>query len=82
MLDNLKKINELRKLKNSLKSEFSEVEKEGVKVKVNGEMKIQEIEISSELTKKKQEELLVSCINDALRKMQMKAVQKMSGLKN
>ncbi len=81
MLDNLKKINELRKIKNSLKNEFSEVEKEGVKVKVDGEMKIKEIEISPELTKRKQEDLLVSCINDALKKMQMKAVQKMSNLK-
>jgi DNA-binding protein YbaB len=81
MLDNLKKINELRKIKNSLKNEFSEVEKEGVKVKVDGEMKVKEITISSELTKNKQEELLVSCINDALQKMQMKAMQKMSNLK-
>lgn len=80
MFDKLKKVNQLRKIKNSLKKESSEVEKDGVKVKVNGEMKIQEVEISSNLTKKKQEETLVSCINDALQKMQMKAARKMSDI--
>lgn len=80
MLDKLKKVNELRKLKNSLKDEVSEVEKDGVRVKVNGQMQIQEVEISPELTKRKQEEALETCINDALQKVQMKAAQKMSEL--
>ena len=80
MFDKLKKVNELRKLKNSLKDEVSEVEKDGVRVKVNGQMQIQEVEISPELTKKKQEEALETCINDALQKVQMKAAQKMSEL--
>ncbi len=80
MLDKLKKVNELRKLKNSLKDEVSEVEKDGVRVKVNGQMQIQEVEISPELTKKKQEEALEACINDALQKVQMKAAKKMSEL--
>lgn len=80
MFDKLKKVNQLRKIKNSLKQESSEVEKNGVKVKVNGEMKIQKVEISSDLTKKKQEETLVNCINDALQKIQMKVARKMSDL--
>ncbi len=80
MFDKLKKVNELRKLKNSLKDEYSEVEKNGVRVKVNGQMQIEEVEISPELTKKKQEDTLAVCINDALQKVQMKAAQKMSDL--
>ncbi len=78
MLDKFKKINELRKLQNALKDETSEVEKEGVKVKVNGHMEIQEVTISPQLTKKKQEDVLVECINDAIGRVQMKAAQKMS----
>ncbi|MGM0438887.1 MAG: YbaB/EbfC family nucleoid-associated protein [Patescibacteria group bacterium] len=82
MFDKLKKVNQLRKLKNSLKDEVSEVEEDGVRVKVNGQMKIEEVEISPELTKKKQEDTLTSCINNALQKAQMKAAQKMSELQD
>lgn len=82
MFDKLKKVNELRKLKNSLKDEVSEAEKDGVRVKVNGQMQIEEVEISPELTKKKQETILADCINDALQKAQMKAAQKMSKLQS
>ncbi len=82
MFDKLKKVNELRKLKNSLKDEKIEVKKDGVRVKVNGQMEIEKVEISPELTKRKQEEILTSCINDALGKAQMKAAKKMSKLQN
>ncbi len=78
MLEKLKKVNELRKLKNVLKDETSEAEKEGVFVKVNGEMRVEEVRISPDLTKRKQEDLLVYCINDAFTKVQMKAAQKIS----
>lgn len=82
MFDKLQKVNQLRKIQKSLKKEFSEVEKDGVKVKVNGEMKIEKVEISPKLTKKKQENALISCINSALQKMQMKVARKMSNLQD
>ncbi len=78
MFDKLKQVNQLRKIKNALKDEFSEVEKDGVRVKVNGQMQIKEVEISPKLTKKRQEDALVECINDALGRVQMKAAQKVS----
>ena len=82
MFDKLKKVNELRKLKNSLKDEISEVEKSGVRVKVNGQMQVEEIEIESNLSKKEQETIISDCINDALQKAQMNAAQKMSELQS
>ena len=66
MFDKLKKVNQLRKIRNSLKNEKTEVEKDGVRIVVNGEMKVQEVEISSDLTKKKQEDALVDCIQDKI----------------
>ncbi len=79
MLDKLKKVNELRKIKNSLKDEVSEVEKEGVLVRVNGQMKVEKVEIK-EVDPKKREQLIVECINEALQDVQMKAAKKMSEL--
>ncbi len=78
MFDKLKKIKELKKIQSELKSERAESEKEGVRVVVNGEMLIQEVQISPDLTKKRQEDILTYCINDAIRKVQMKIAEKMS----
>ncbi len=78
MFDKLKKIKELKRVQSQLKSETAESEKEGVRVIVNGEMLIQEVQISPNLTKKRQEDVLTECINESIRKVQMKIAEKMS----
>ena len=77
MFDKLKQLHQLKKLKDVLEKEKEVVEKEGIKVMVNGKMEIENIKLNPELSIEKQEKLIKDCFNEALRKIQMKAAQKM-----
>jgi DNA-binding protein YbaB len=78
MFDKIKQIKKMRDLQQALAMEKAEVEKEGVKAVVNGNMKVEEIKINPNLEKEKNEELAKECINEAMKKVQMIAAQKMS----
>lgn len=78
MFDDLKK---LKDLQDRLKEERAEAEKEGVKVVVNGKMEAEEIYLNEDLGKEKQEAILKDCFNEALKKVQRAAAQKMSQMK-
>ena len=77
MFDKLKQLNDLKKIQGELEQEETEVEKNGVKVVINGKMEVKEISLNEELTKEDQEEAVKDCINEAMKKMQMAAAQKM-----
>jgi len=77
MLDKFKQLRELKKLQNELSKERVEVEKQGIKVVVNGQMEIEEIQINTEPGKEQQEKILKDCINEAMNKMKMLMAQKM-----
>lgn len=80
MLDKLKQLGQLAQLKkigDSLQKEKREVEKEGIRVVVNGKMEIEEIKLNPELSIEQQEKLVKDCINEAMRQIQMEAAQKM-----
>lgn len=78
MFDKFKQLKQLRDLQNSLSKEKAEVEKEGIKVVVNGKMEFEEIKLNPELDKVRQEKILKDCINEAMSKIKMMAAQKMS----
>lgn len=80
MFDKLKQLKELKDLQDSLSKEKVEFEKNGIKVVVNGKMEIEQIKLNPELSMEEQEKKLQECINDATKKIQMAAAQKMSGL--
>jgi DNA-binding protein YbaB len=61
MFDQLKQLQQLRELKNTLEKERKEVEQDGVKVLVNGKMEIEEVKLNPELSKERQEELVKIC---------------------
>jgi DNA-binding protein YbaB len=82
MFNKLKQLKELKDLQDSLSKEKAEVEKNGIKVVVNGKMEIEQIKLNPELAIDEQEKKLQECINDAMKKVQMAAAQKMSGLIN
>jgi DNA-binding protein YbaB len=65
MFDNLKKMAELKKIQDSFKKEFITVEKNGVKVVMNGNFEVQEINLNENLGKEEQEKVLVQCLNEA-----------------
>jgi len=77
MLDKFKQLRNLKKLQDELSKEKVEVEKEGIKVVVNGEMKIEEIFLNGNLLKEKQEKILKDCINEAMDRMKFRMAQKM-----
>ena len=77
MFDNLKKLQQLKAIKNSLEKEKIVTENQGTKVIMNGKMEIEEIQLSSELNKEEQEKVLKDCINEAMKKIQMIVAQKM-----
>ncbi len=66
-----KKVNELRK---SLSKEKETVEKDGVSVTVNWQMKVDDIKIDTEGDV---EDLVKKCVNEALQNMQKKVADKM-----
>jgi len=80
MFDKLKQIQKLKELQSILEKEKIEVEKEGIKVVLNGKMEVEEIKLNSELELSQQENLLKDCINDAVSRIQTIAAQKMMQL--
>lgn len=77
MFENLKKLKQLKEIQNSLAQEKIEIQKEGIKVIMNGKMEIEEIQLNPQLDYSRQSEVLKKCINEAFKKMQILAAQKM-----
>lgn len=77
MFDNLKKIQQLKEIKDSLEKEKIEIEKEGTKIIVNGKMEVEELKLNPSLSQEDQERVLKDCINEAVKKIQMIVAQKM-----
>lgn len=77
MFDNLKKLQQLKEIKDSLEKEKIEIERDGIKVIINGKMETEEIKLNPLLEQKHQEETLKKCLNEAVKKIQMIAAEKM-----
>ena len=70
MLDQFKKIAELKKLQDSFKKEKETVEREGILVEINGNFEIENIKLNPELSIEKQQEVLKKCLNEARENIQ------------
>jgi DNA-binding protein YbaB len=75
MFDKFKQLYQLQKIKDVLEKERREVEKEGVRVIVNGKMEIEDIKLNPELSIEKQERIIKDCINEAMQQIQRQAAQ-------
>lgn len=80
MFDKLKQLNELRKMKNVMQAETAESERNGVRVKINGDFTVEEVFVSPEAMNSDLAKNLKHCFNDAVCKMQMIMAQKFSGM--
>jgi len=87
MFNKLKQFRDLRSqaktMQNALSQEKVNVEKNGVKITMDGNMEILSIQLSETLSKGSQEETLKNCFNDAVKsaqKMMAKKMQEMGGL--
>jgi DNA-binding protein YbaB len=82
MFDKLKQLKKLKDLQKSLGREKTDVEKDGIKVTINGNIEIESITLNPELDFSRQERVLRDCINDAVRKIQFTVAKKMQEFGN
>ena len=80
MFDKFKDLKKMKDLQKSLAGQKEEVEKEGVRIVVNGKMEIEEVFLNPGLSKERQEKLVKECFNEAVKKIQMIAVKQMAGM--
>jgi DNA-binding protein YbaB len=80
MFDKFKQMKEIQKLQKELKEEKAEAEKSGVKVTVNGNMEVEDIQLNSELDQDAQAKAVKEAVNDAMKQIQKVAAQKMQGM--
>lgn len=80
MFDKFKQAKKIKDLKNNLSKEKAVCEEGGVKVAVNGQMKVENIEINSDIDEEKVQILVKRCTNKALQDIQKKAAKMMQGM--
>lgn len=77
MFEKLKQLKQINDLKDALSKERREVEKEGVRVAVNGKMEIEEIRLNPELDIERQGRVVKDCLNEAMRQIQVEVAKRM-----
>lgn len=89
MFEKLKQIKDLRSqaktMQNALSGESATVEKNGVKIVINGNLEITELTIPDAMTGKEASSVVKDVMNDAVKKVQKiiaQKMQEMGGLKN
>ena len=84
MFNKLKQYKDLRDqaktLQNMMAQQSITVEKNGVKLMINGNFEITTLNINGELAKEKLEQVLTECFNDATKKIQRVLAEKMQGM--
>lgn len=77
MFDDIKKIQELKRLQDSFKQENETVQKRGITVTVNGGMEVLRIDLNPALDQRETEETLRQCINEAMKNIQKRLAKTM-----
>jgi len=83
MLDQFKKIAELKKLQDSFKKEKISIEKRGVVVEMNGNFEVENIKLNPQLSLEEQQDILRQCLNEAREDIQKELAKSLmnSGIK-
>ena len=80
MFEKLKQIGKLKEVQKSLEGEEVEVEKNGTRVVVNGNLKVVGISLNPELEKEEQEKILKECFNEGMEKIKSSMAQKFQSM--
>jgi DNA-binding protein YbaB len=80
MFDKLKQMKELKSLQDEIKKESYDIEKNGIKLSMNGGMELIEVHLNPELSQEQQEETIVQAYNELLGQVQMAMAQKFQGM--
>ena len=78
MFDNLKKVQELKRMQDALKQERETVQKKGISVTVNGGLEVERIMLNPALTQDETAETIRQCVNEANKNMQKRLAKMMS----
>ncbi len=78
MFEKLKQLSEMRKIQEQLSKERVEVEKEGIRVVLNGRMEVEEVVLNAEMPREREEKILKDCLNEASKKIQLLLAKKIS----
>ena len=78
--DKLKQLKELKSLQDDLKKESYDIEKNGVRLVMNGGMELEEIRLNPQLSQEQQEQAIMQAYNELIRKVQMAMAQKFRGM--
>ncbi|MDP3770431.1 MAG: YbaB/EbfC family nucleoid-associated protein [Candidatus Sungbacteria bacterium] len=70
MFDKLKQINQLRAMQQTIKQQRAEAEKQGVRIVMRGDFEVESVTLNPELDIKSQEQIVLSCMNEAKQKIQ------------
>jgi len=74
MFEKLRQFKELKRIQEKIKKEKIEVERQGTKVVLGGNLEVIEIKLNPELDKETQEKVLKECLNEAISQIQQKTV--------
>ncbi|HMB65426.1 MAG TPA: YbaB/EbfC family nucleoid-associated protein [Patescibacteria group bacterium] len=81
MFNKLKQYKDLRSQAKSMQDELAKetitAEKNGIKIDMDGNMKVTSVSISKELSHEQIQSSMAECINDAIKKAQKQMAQKM-----
>ncbi len=77
MFDDIKKIQELKRMQDMIKAERETTQKKGISVTINGAMEVQSITLNPALETREAEVTLVQCINEANKNLQKKLAKLM-----
>lgn len=72
--------NQAKMLQNMMSQQSITVEKNGVKLTINGNFEITNLNINGDLSKEKLEQTLKECFNDATKKIQRVVAEKMQSM--
>lgn len=81
MFNLFKNLKELKQLNEMVSSEKVVVERDGIMIKMNGKMEVEEIILNSSLDIEKQQKILKDVFNEAIKKIQMALMTKFSNIK-
>ena len=77
MFDDIKKIQELKRMQDAFKREHETTQKKGISVTINGAMEVESITLNPALETREAEEALRQCINEASKNMQKRLAKTM-----
>ncbi len=79
MFDQLKQLAQLKKMQDEIKKQIVDVEQQGVKVTMRGDMEILKLELNPDLDHKAQAEAILKALREAKEKIQKQLAQSLAG---